>query len=214
MTALEQGLDQCPVIAIVRAGTAAHLPAVLSVLAGAGIAAVEVTMTTPGALNALADAVRSAPAGLVLGAGTVLDATAARAAVDAGAQYLVTPALVPEVLDAAAQAGVPVVCGALSPTEILHASRAGAAMVKVFPIGPTGGIGYLRSVRAPLPDIPLVPTGGITVTDALGYLRAGARAVGMGAPLIGDAADGGDLTALAARARSLVATLAPAGGPG
>ncbi|MDG6107659.1 bifunctional 4-hydroxy-2-oxoglutarate aldolase/2-dehydro-3-deoxy-phosphogluconate aldolase [Dactylosporangium aurantiacum] len=203
MTALEEALDdaldRCPVVAIIRARTTEHVPVVLDVLSAAGITAVEIALTTPGALDAIA-AARSAPRGLVIGAGTVLDAGQARAAVAAGAAYLVTPAVVPEAMGV----GVPVVCGALTPTEMLAAARAGAALVKVFPIAAAGGVDYLRAVRAPLPHLPLVPTGGVAVEDSAAYLKAGARAVGIGAPLLGDAADGGDPDALAERAAALV----------
>ncbi|MEU8085321.1 bifunctional 4-hydroxy-2-oxoglutarate aldolase/2-dehydro-3-deoxy-phosphogluconate aldolase [Micromonospora sp. NPDC049101] len=207
MSALAGALARCPAIAIVRARSVRYVPAVLDVLAEAGVTAVEVALTTPGGLRAIAGAARTP--GLVVGAGTVLDAAQARAAVDAGARYLVTPAVVPDVIAAGVHAGVPVVCGALSPTEILAAVRAGAALVKVFPIGTVGGVGYLRAVRAPLPDIPLVPTGGISAAESVAYLRAGARAVGIGGPLVGDAVDGGDLAALAGRAETLVRTLRP-----
>ncbi|MFD0474593.1 hypothetical protein ACFQ0B_44935 [Nonomuraea thailandensis] len=100
--------------------------------------------------------------------------------------------------------GVPVLPGAFTPTEIVQAWSQGAAMVKVFPAGAAGGPGYVRDVRAPLPQIPLVPTGGIRIEDVPGYLQVGARAVGMGSPLLGEACADGDTAALAARAERLV----------
>ena len=107
--------------------------------------------------------------------------------------------------------GVPVIPGALTPTEILQAWRAGASAVKVFPAAQAGGPAYLKAVRAPLPDIPLLPTGGIAVSEAAAYLRAGAIAVGVGNPLLGDAGeDGGDLAALRERADRLVRAVAEA----
>ncbi|UBU08998.1 bifunctional 4-hydroxy-2-oxoglutarate aldolase/2-dehydro-3-deoxy-phosphogluconate aldolase [Nonomuraea gerenzanensis] len=202
MTALDEALAALPVIAIVRAAESRHLEAVLETLAGAGVRAMEITMTTPGA----AEAIRWATGlqGVAVGAGTVLDAASARRAVDAGAGYLITPAVLPEVIAEGRRLGVPVLPGAFTPTEIMQAWSQGAAMVKVFPAGAAGGPGYIKDVRAPLPHIPLVPTGGIRIEDVPGYLRAGARAVGMGSPLLGEACADGDTAALAARAGRLV----------
>jgi 2-dehydro-3-deoxyphosphogluconate aldolase / (4S)-4-hydroxy-2-oxoglutarate aldolase len=201
---LEQALDTCPVIAIIRTRQAGNIPAVLKTLVGRGIRAVELTLTTPGALEAIRAATTSGPEGLVLGAGTVLDASSARAAVEAGARYLITPAVLPEVIDEAARLGVPVVPGALTPTEIVQAWSAGATTVKVFPVSAVGGPDYITAVRAPLPDVSLVPTGGVSVHEVPAYLRAGAYAVAMGSPLIGDACESGDMTGLAARADELL----------
>ncbi|MFF3441435.1 bifunctional 4-hydroxy-2-oxoglutarate aldolase/2-dehydro-3-deoxy-phosphogluconate aldolase [Streptosporangium sp. NPDC002721] len=203
MSVLERALEACPIIAIIRADGVRHVPAVLGTLAAGGIRAVELTLTTPGALGAIREATTNGPPGLALGAGTVLDAEGARAAVEAGAAYLITPAVLPEVIDEGRRLGVPVLPGAMTPTEILSAHRAGAAMVKVFPAREAGGPSYVRAVRAPLPDIPLVPTGGVGLQDVRAYLEAGARAVAMGAPLLGTACADGDLVALAARVRQV-----------
>ncbi|MEV4285902.1 bifunctional 4-hydroxy-2-oxoglutarate aldolase/2-dehydro-3-deoxy-phosphogluconate aldolase [Nonomuraea bangladeshensis] len=207
MTTLDDALAALPVIAIIRAAASRHLNAVLETLAGAGVRAMEVTMTTPGAAEAIRWAAGGGLPGVAIGAGTVLDADAARQAVDAGAGYLITPAVLPEVIGEGRRLGVPVLPGAFTPTEILQAWSQGAAMVKVFPAGAAGGPGYIKDVRAPLPQIPLVPTGGIGTGDVPGYLRAGARAVGMGSPLLGDACADGDTAALAARAERLVETV-------
>ncbi|BEL04428.1 bifunctional 4-hydroxy-2-oxoglutarate aldolase/2-dehydro-3-deoxy-phosphogluconate aldolase [Actinoplanes sichuanensis] len=205
MTTLDEALGRCPAIAIIRARSSDRVPAVVETLAEAGLTAVELTLTTPGALDAITALAGSLPAGIALGAGTVLDAAGATDAYRAGASFLITPAVLPAVLDQAGDLGVPVVCGALTPTEIIAAHTGGAHLVKVFPADAMGGPAYLRAVRGPLPDIPLVPTGGVAVDRAADYLRAGARAVALGGPLIGDAADDdGDLTALARRARELI----------
>jgi 2-dehydro-3-deoxyphosphogluconate aldolase/(4S)-4-hydroxy-2-oxoglutarate aldolase len=130
----------------------------------------------------------------------------AELAVAAGAGYLVAPDLRPEVVGWAVGRGLPVVPGALTPTEVAAAWGAGATAVKVFPVSAVGGAAYVRAVRAPLPEVPLVPTGGVGVDDIGAYLDAGAVAVGLGSPLLGDAGDpGGDLAALADRARRAVA---------
>ncbi|TYB64771.1 bifunctional 4-hydroxy-2-oxoglutarate aldolase/2-dehydro-3-deoxy-phosphogluconate aldolase [Nonomuraea sp. PA05] len=201
MTTLDEALAALPVIAIIRAAESRHLNTVMETLAGAGVRAMEITMTTPGA----AEAIRWAAGlqGVAVGAGTVLDAASARRAVDAGAGYLITPAVLPEVIAEGRRLGVPVLPGAFTPTEIVQAWSQGAAMVKVFPAGAAGGPGYVKDVLAPLPQIPLVPVGGVRVEDVPGYLRAGARAVGMGSPLLGEACADGDLAALAARAGRL-----------
>jgi 2-dehydro-3-deoxyphosphogluconate aldolase/(4S)-4-hydroxy-2-oxoglutarate aldolase len=209
MATLDDALNACPVIGIVRASGPDHIPDVLRTVVDRGLRAVEVALTTPGALAAIRAAALAGHAGLTLGAGTVLDRATARAAVDAGAQYLVTPAVLPEVITEGVRLGIPVVAGALTPTEVLTAWRAGAAMVKLFPADGMGGPAYVRALLAPLPEVSLVPTGGVGIEDAASYLRAGARAVGIGGPLIGDAAEGGDLDALARRVTRLVTEIDP-----
>jgi 2-dehydro-3-deoxyphosphogluconate aldolase / (4S)-4-hydroxy-2-oxoglutarate aldolase len=213
------------VIAVLRAPDASRLAAAADILVSHGVRAVEFALTTEGALEAL-ERYRSSmepsgvssgspgspgtsgsePAGACVGAGTVLTAAQARSAVNAGARYLVTPAFVPEVIEAGAELAVPVVSGAFTPTEILAAYNAGAPLVKVFPAA-LGGPSYLRLVRDPLPHIPLVPTGGISIDQAADYLAAGAFAVGMGGQLLGDSLRGGDLNELAMRAKRLVAAI-------
>lgn len=214
MTTLDEALAALPVIAIIRAADSRHLSSALETLADTGVRAMEITMTTPGAAEAIRWATGGGLQGVAVGAGTVLDAASARQAVDAGAGYLITPAVLPEVIGEARRLGVPVLPGAFTPTEIVQAWSQGAAMVKVFPAGAAGGPGYVKDVRAPLPQIPLVPTGGIRIEDVPGYLQAGARAVGMGSPLLGDACADGDTAALAARAQRLVEIVGRRGSDG
>ncbi len=185
------------VVAVLRAPTADAFAAVADVLVTAGVTAIEVTLTSRGALEALAGLCRQLPSHAVVGAGTVLTADQAKAAVDAGASFLVSP-----VLDADLLAGldVPFYPGGLTPTEIHTAHRAGAPIVKLFPAA-TVGPRYLKDLHGPLPDVRIMPTGGIGVDDVPTWLGAGAVAVGLGGPLLGDAATGGSLTALADRAR-------------
>ncbi|MBM7785167.1 bifunctional 4-hydroxy-2-oxoglutarate aldolase/2-dehydro-3-deoxy-phosphogluconate aldolase [Tenggerimyces flavus] len=203
---LSQALEDCPAIAILRASSADRFGEVTDVLVDAGLRAVEYTLTTPGVLAALSAYAKRAP-DVALGAGTVTTADEARRAVEAGATYLITPAVFPEVLEEGARLGVPVLPGALTPTEIVTAWRAGAALVKLFPAS-LGGVSYLKAVRAPLPDIPLVPTGGVDPANAGEWLAAGAAAVAVGSPLVGDACSpSGDLGALAARAKVLVGSV-------
>jgi 2-dehydro-3-deoxyphosphogluconate aldolase/(4S)-4-hydroxy-2-oxoglutarate aldolase len=196
------------VVAVLRARDARGFQDVTAVLAEAGITCIEFTLSSEGAVDALRRAADALPDGVVLGAGTVVDAESASAAVDAGATFLISPALCLDVVERGTQLGVPVIPGALSPTEILEAWRAGAAAVKVFPASSVGGPSYLSAVRAPLPHVPLIPTGGVDASNAAAYLAAGALAVGVGGQLLGDAADGGDLDALRERADALVRAVA------
>lgn len=190
------------VVAVLRAPSADAFAAVADVLFAAGITALEVTLTSHGALDAISGLRRRLPSGAVIGAGTVLTADDARAAVDAGASFLVSP-----VLDTLAGQSVPCYPGAYTPTEVLAAHRAGAPLVKLFP---AGGLTpkYLKDLRGPLPDVRIMPTGGINLQDVADWLTAGAAAVGLGGPLIGDAATGGSLTALAGRAKHAVDAVA------
>ncbi|WP_306333901.1 bifunctional 4-hydroxy-2-oxoglutarate aldolase/2-dehydro-3-deoxy-phosphogluconate aldolase [Streptomyces sp. KL118A] len=138
-----------------------------------------------------------------LGAGTVLTADDARRAADAGANLIVTPGLGAGV-DEAVALGLPVLGGVLTPTDVIAARAAGVTALKIFPASAMGGPAYLKALRAPFPDVPFVPVGGVDAAAAEAYLKLGAVAVGVGSPLIGDAADGGDLGALRARAAEFV----------
>jgi 2-dehydro-3-deoxyphosphogluconate aldolase/(4S)-4-hydroxy-2-oxoglutarate aldolase len=185
-------------VAIVRGERAA--PAV-DVLFSAGVRLVEVSLTSRDALDVVARV--TPPSGCLLGVGTVRTAADVAAAVAAGAGFVVSPALNPAV-PAAVAAGVPVLGGALTPSEVETALELGVTAVKLFPAS-LGGPDYLAALRQPFPDVPFVPVGGVGLADVPAYLAAGAVAVGIGSPLVRDAADGGDLRALAERARRLVA---------
>lgn len=199
-------IADCQVIAVLRSKSADRFAAVSDVLIAAGIRAVEFTLTTPGAVHALADYARSAPPGACVGAGTVLTAADAIRCVEAGASFLVSPVLVPEVIDAGGTLGVPVIAGALSPTEIFQAHHLGATAVKVFPAA-LGGPQYIRLVRDPLPAVRLVPTGGVRADNAAEYLTAGSFAIGTGGNLTGAIFTDGDLEALRERADRLMAAV-------
>ena len=169
-------------IGIVRSDSAAAAEDTALALLHAGLPVVEVTLTTPGGVDAIAAVRRQAPAGCVVGAGTVLDAHGAAGALAAGAQFLVSPAVVPAVVTAGHDVGVPVLPGALTPTEVVQAMSLGADLVKLFPASVVG-IAGLRALLQPLPGAGLVPTGGIRTADAAGWLAAGAVAVGLGGDL-------------------------------
>lgn len=171
-------LRDATIIAIFRTRAPEHAVEGIGAAVRGGFEAVEITMNTPGATDALSEVAGRSDA--IVGAGTVLTAEAVKEAYDAGAEYIVTPIVVPEVVDAAHGLSLPVLMGASTPTEIHAARRAGADWVKVFPAESLGGPDYISNVLGPLEDIPILVTGGITGENYLGYLDAGAQLVGFG----------------------------------
>lgn len=188
------------VVAILRGSSDRHLADVSRTLGEAGVTCLELTLTTPGAVGALARVRAELGDDVALGMGSVIDAGQAAACLDAGAEFLVSPGVSPEVAAYAVERGIACYPGGWTPTELLEAWRLGAPAVKLFPAA-SGGPRHLKDVRAPLPHIPLVPTGGVALDQIADYIAAGAVAVGLGGPLVGDALDGGSLTELAERAR-------------
>jgi 2-dehydro-3-deoxyphosphogluconate aldolase/(4S)-4-hydroxy-2-oxoglutarate aldolase len=173
------------VVCVVRCPEIPDAPQLCLALKAGGIRTIELTFTTPDVLRHLA-----AAAGLpdvVVGAGTVLTAADAKAAIDAGARFLVTPGLRPDVATVAREAGVPFLMGALTPTEVLAADELGATAVKIFPASAFGPR-YLRDLHGPYPHVRLVPSGGITAENAPEYLQAGAAAVTAGTGVVPPAA--------------------------
>lgn len=173
------------IIAVVRADCGCDdLVRVVEAVAEGGVRCIEVTMTTPGALECIETAAKKlAGADVLLGAGTVLDAQTCRAAILAGAEYIVAPTLSRETIMTARRYGKPVMPGAFTPTEILTAWECGADFVKVFPAN-VGGPDYLKAIKGPLPQIPLVPTGGVELDNIGAFMKAGAAAVGVGGNLV------------------------------
>jgi 2-dehydro-3-deoxyphosphogluconate aldolase/(4S)-4-hydroxy-2-oxoglutarate aldolase len=191
-------------IVVVRASDATDYDSVLDVLVEAGIRSVELTLTTPGTLDRLPDLLARYGGVADIGIGTVTDGAQLTAAAGAGAHYVVTPIADPALVDAAIRAGMPIVPGGLTPTELFGAWRAGAAAVKIFPANQVGP-GYLKDLRGPFPDIVAVPSGGVDLAGAEAWLKAGAVAVSVGGPLLGDALRGGDMNALRDRTAEFVA---------
>ncbi len=208
-------LCEVGIIPIIRATSADVAMPVAEALLRAGLPVVEITMTVPNAIDAIRAVAKRFAGKLLVGAGTVTDAGMCKRAVDAGAEFIVTPCLVPEVIEAAQRADVAVLPGALTPTEVFQAFRAGGDMVKVFPVQGVGGAAYVRALRGPFPDIPLVPTGGVTLENVPEMFEAGAAAVGVGTELISkDALARRDYAAVGARAKQFLAAVrrARAGG--
>jgi 2-dehydro-3-deoxyphosphogluconate aldolase / (4S)-4-hydroxy-2-oxoglutarate aldolase len=202
-TAFLAEIDRTRVMAILRSGDGASLVEPALALFAAGVSLVEISLTTPGACAAIEQLAARKPDGAQVGAGTVLTVSQVADVAAAGAQFVVTPALAESVAESVRR-DLPVAAGALTPTEVLTAHRAGASVVKIFPAS-LGGPGYLKALRGPFPDMPFLAVGGVGVAEVTQFLRAGARGVGVGSPLLADAATGGDLAALADRARGYLA---------
>jgi 2-dehydro-3-deoxyphosphogluconate aldolase/(4S)-4-hydroxy-2-oxoglutarate aldolase len=171
-------------IAVLRAPSCELLVRAARAIHAGGIPIIEITLGLPGALEAFGQLAAGLGSQIVLGAGTVLDATAARDAVSAGARFVVSPILDPEIVEVTHSLDAVAIPGALTPTEIRNATRAGADLVKVFPCSAVGGPDYVRGVRAPFPDIKLVAMGGIHLENVVDYLHSGVAAVGLGAGLV------------------------------
>jgi len=149
----------------------------------AGIPIAEITMTVPGAINVIGELAQKFPS-MVVGAGTVLDTETAERCLDAGARFITSTGLVPEVIGAAHRRGVVVIPGALTPTEVISAWKAGADYVKIYPAAPLGGDLYIRSLKLPLPQVSLIAAGGVNQETATGFILAGATALGVGSELL------------------------------
>jgi 2-dehydro-3-deoxyphosphogluconate aldolase / (4S)-4-hydroxy-2-oxoglutarate aldolase len=203
-------IERLGVVAVIRMKDPAKLRAVFDALAEGGVKAIEVTMTVPGAVELIRRLAASLPDGIVLGAGTVIDAATAHAVIDAGARFIVSPVFRREVVQTCLERGVVAAPGCFSPTEILDAHDMGADVVKVFPataLGPQ----YIKDLRAPMPQLKLMPTGGVTLDNAGDWIRAGAAAVGVGSALLdAKAIDDGRLDVIANNARRIVASVASA----
>ncbi|MGR6920944.1 bifunctional 4-hydroxy-2-oxoglutarate aldolase/2-dehydro-3-deoxy-phosphogluconate aldolase [[Actinomadura] parvosata] len=203
---LVQAVTGQRVFGIVRSAGPQEAVAAAEAMLDAGLNAVEVALSTPRALTAVARLAEQRPDAHI-GAGTVLDEAAARAAVEAGARFLVSPHLNPDVIRTGHRYGVPVFPGAATPTEIVRALEEGADAVKLFPASAVTP-SWLRAVRAALPQLPAIPTGGVTIDDAPDWIAAGAVACGMGSALTS-----GGAQAAEHRVTTLLTRLAQAGSP-
>ncbi|MFQ6001566.1 MAG: bifunctional 4-hydroxy-2-oxoglutarate aldolase/2-dehydro-3-deoxy-phosphogluconate aldolase, partial [Anaerolineae bacterium] len=176
-------IEESGIIAIVRFDRSEQLMQVAKAIKAGGLAIIEFTMTTPNALGIIEESAREFGDEVLLGAGTVLDAETARAAILAGAEFIVAPTLDPGVIEACRRYSKVVIPGAFTPTEILTAWQWGADFVKVFPAS-LGGPGYLKAIRGPLPQVKLIPVGGVSLENVADFIKAGAVAVAVGGNLV------------------------------
>jgi 2-dehydro-3-deoxyphosphogluconate aldolase/(4S)-4-hydroxy-2-oxoglutarate aldolase len=203
---IDEQLAAGGVVAIVRLDSASALAELTETLRQSGITAIEFTLTTPGALEAL-KALASRYDDVLFGAGTVLSADMAQQALAAGARFIVSPVLQRELVEVGHLHHMPVVLGGFTPTELWQAWEWGADFVKLFPASSVGPE-YIQAVRAPLPQLRLMPTGGVSVENAAAYLKAGAACLGVGGKLVDKKLiAAGRLNEIAAYARRLVATV-------
>ena len=203
-------IQELGVVAVIRMKDAGRLRAVIDAIAEGGVRAIEVTMSVPGAVGLIAKLAPALPSSILFGAGTVIDAATARAVIDAGARFIVSPVFRRDVIDVCHERDIAVAPGCFTPTEILDAHEYGADIVKVFPataLGPS----YIKDIRAPLPQLRLMPTGGVTLDNAGEWIRAGAVAVGVGSALLDTkAVEKGRFDVLVNNARRIVASVASA----
>jgi 2-dehydro-3-deoxyphosphogluconate aldolase/(4S)-4-hydroxy-2-oxoglutarate aldolase len=210
-----EAIRTCGVVAVVRVDSQDEAIGATRALLKGGVRCIEITFTVPDAASVIARVAQenaagnfeSPEGGLYLGAGTVTSVAQAQAAIDAGATYLVSPCVVPEVIKTANERGVGMLPGALTPTEIFNAYQMGGDIIKVFPATKMGP-GYIKDVRAPLPHIPLLPTGGVDAQNAAEWIKAGAVALGVGGKLVDRAAiKAGNWQEITNRAQELVAAV-------
>ncbi|MEJ1154554.1 bifunctional 4-hydroxy-2-oxoglutarate aldolase/2-dehydro-3-deoxy-phosphogluconate aldolase [Microbacterium marmarense] len=201
--AIPSRLRQMPIVAVLRADRAQAYDDVVEVLIEEGVVSIELTLTTPDTLARVPLLREIASDRADIGIGTITSVEQAAAAIDAGADYLVTPITDASIIEKAIHAEVPIFPGAMTPTEVNIAWRAGATAVKLFPAG-TIGAAFGSHLRGPFPDLEFVPSGGIGNEEVGPWLRAGAAAVSLGSPLIGDALRGGSIDELRARIRRTI----------
>lgn len=196
-------LTQTPVVAVLRAGHASEYLPVIEALVEGGLTSIELTLSTAGVFERFEAIAERFVGAAEIGVGTVTAVAEAERAIDAGARFVVTPTLAPDVVALCVRRSVPVFPGAFSPTEIHTGWVAGATAVKVFPASVVGP-DYLRQLLGPFPDLRVIPSGGLDTAGCREWISAGAAAVSVGGPLIQDAFRGGDLIALRQRTRELV----------
>ena len=177
-------ITEIGIVPVVRASSPRDARIAADAVCEGGIPIVEITMTVPGAIDVIRELTKNAASEVLVGAGTVLNAEAARRCLDAGAQFLVSPGLNLQTVELAVREGKLMMAGALTPTEIITAWEAGSDFVKVFPCGQVGGAKYIKALKGPLPQVPLVPTGGVNLDTAAEFIQAGAAALGVGGELV------------------------------
>jgi 2-dehydro-3-deoxyphosphogluconate aldolase/(4S)-4-hydroxy-2-oxoglutarate aldolase len=171
-------------VPIVRAPSPEDALRAAEAIVAAGLGIAEIAMTVANALRVMETVAERFGDKVLLGAGTILDPQSCRAAMLAGAEFIVTPSLDVRVIELARRYSKPVFPGALTPTEVVTAWQAGADMVKIFPVGPVGGPQYIKALKGPLPQVDLVPTGGVNLENTADFIKAGAAAVAVGSELV------------------------------
>jgi 2-dehydro-3-deoxyphosphogluconate aldolase/(4S)-4-hydroxy-2-oxoglutarate aldolase len=205
----QQIIERVGLIPVLRARNATQAHAVVKAMIAGGVTIVEVTMTVPGAIDLLRELKQKYAGDLLLGSGTVTTVEEAEATIEAGAEFVVSPSFHAEVVARTRALGKVSIPGALTPTEVITAWRSGADYVKIFPCSAVGGAMYLKSLLAPFPHLKLIPTGGVTLQTAESFIRAGARALGVGSDLVSLAAiDQGTPETITATARDYLKVLA------
>jgi len=208
-TQTAETIERIGLIPVLRARNAGQALAFVEAMIAGGVTVVEVTMTVPGAIDVLRELKAKYGSRLLLCCGTVTRAAEAQATINAGAEFVVSPSLHPEVIQTTKTNGKLSIPGALTPTEVITAWRAGADYVKIFPCSAMGGASYLKSLLAPFPFLKLIPTGGVTLESASSFLQAGARALGVGSDLVNLAAiDAGRPETITDAARAYLRILA------
>ena len=177
-------IGEVGIVPVVRASSREQALEAVEAIEAGGIPVVEITMTVPDALGTIREVARRIGQRVLVGAGTVTNAAAARECLEAGARFLVSPGLSLPVLELARALGALAIPGALTPTEVMTAREAGASVIKIFPCGSVGGAKYIKALSGPFPDLRFIPTGGVSPANVAEYFAAGAFAVGMGSDLI------------------------------
>lgn len=177
-------IKEIGVLPVIRADSEREARQVIEAVKAGGISTIEVTMTVPNAVSLIENLAADYGDEILIGAGTVLDAQTAADCINAGAKFIISPALNLETIKFCNEKEIVVMPGALTPTEILTAWNAGADFVKVFPASALGGASYLKALKAPLPQIKLIPTGGVSLLTAADFIKAGAEAIGVGGELV------------------------------
>jgi 2-dehydro-3-deoxyphosphogluconate aldolase / (4S)-4-hydroxy-2-oxoglutarate aldolase len=204
-------IERVGLIPVLRAKSVAQGRAVVDAMVAGGVTVVEVTMTVPGAIDLIKELKKQFGDDLLLGSGTVTSADQAQATIDAGAEFVVSPSLHPDVIRVTKSNGKISCPGALTPTEAITAWNAGADYIKIFPCSAVGGASYLKSLLAPFPHLKIIPKGGVTLQTAEGFIKAGARALGVGADLVNlSAIDSGHPETITETARAYLKVMADA----
>jgi 2-dehydro-3-deoxyphosphogluconate aldolase/(4S)-4-hydroxy-2-oxoglutarate aldolase len=177
-------IERVGLVPVLRAPSEDAGNALVEAMIAGGVTVIEVTMTVPGAVDLLRSLKKKYGSKVLLGSGTVTSAANAATTIEAGAEFVVSPSLHPDVIAKTKELGKVSIPGALTPTEVITAWNAGADYVKIFPCSAVGGASYLKALLAPFPHLQLIPTGGVTQQTAADFLKAGARALGVGADLV------------------------------